>query len=308
MDVDFIEIRNGLPVAVIEVSLCTPSFSNCKGQQGVFNRFLQETGGFQFELSWWVARWLDIPAFVVCVGDPDMHIHILSLRNGQTLSMSIQDYSRFICSVGSNSHRAEQYLLENALGLDDLVQLLKRDFPGMGRYPYFSRHKEWTHDYQIRLHEVRNRLPRQRPKSTIEPPNFPVKTETTGERPSDYMKMRSRLSGDHFNMQWVEWRKDPHTPAIGRPVAIMKTLSIEDNRWTDNHIATALTSFAKSAECGWWHECASRMAIRFYFVVYETKERGTIIGNKFKAYTFHDGEFKSKEFTEAEYRRWLCSL
>ena len=309
MDIDYIEIRNDLPIALIEVSTCTSSIPTCEGPHGVFNRFLKETGGFQFEVSWWVAKWLEIPAYVVCMDNNKNRIHILSLNNGNSCSMSTKDYYQFIALLEDLSlWKTDCQLNSPQLSLEDLVRKLALKYPGIKRYPYFKDRAKWQRSYEKRLREVSEREIRRRRQSNDPPPIFPVKKETTGERPDEYDKLRSAIPGDFFNLQWVEWRKDERTETIGRPAAILKTVGIKKEDWTDSLIVEKFNSFVASKEHIWWSECARRMAVRFYLVYFETINNGSSMGNKFVVFTKHKGDYVSKTFSTSEYRKWIASL
>jgi hypothetical protein len=101
------------PVAVIEASECTSSYPTAGGTGGVFNRFLRETGGFQFDVAWWVGKWLGVPSFVVCIGDPDNKVHILSLANAYEVSVTNLEYVKFINDLGNGANPIEKALTMN---------------------------------------------------------------------------------------------------------------------------------------------------------------------------------------------------
>ena len=112
------------------------------GTAGVFNRFLRETGGFQFEVAYWVARWLNVPAYVVCLDpqsdDPYYDIHILSLQNGKSVNTTRQGYTDFIQGLPNNTGLFTGEVLE----MPDLLQKLRECYPGISVYPYFQNQRD----------------------------------------------------------------------------------------------------------------------------------------------------------------------
>lgn len=226
MDIDYIEIRNNQPVAVIETSICTSSYPNCDGKNGVIDRFLQETGGFQFEVAYWVAKWLNVDAFIVCIdpNDEKYSFEILNLKNGEFNKLSKSEYMLFLNQLPSINN----FFSSKELELPRLLEKLHIKYPGIDKYPYFSSKSEWNKNFTLRVDEIQNRIPWQRPKVTQRKTNYPVKGETTGERPENYSSFRDNLSLPYFNLEWVEWRKDNPSQKIGRPSAVIKTIPIKD--------------------------------------------------------------------------------
>ena len=127
MDIDFIEIRNDKPVAAIETSLCTTALNNPKA---VFNRFLKETNGFQFEVLYWCSKWLDIPAFIVCddeIGNFKSNspvFNILSLNTGESIKLRKKEYIEFLNRLPNYSH----YFKGEKLDLPELLEKLKNNY------------------------------------------------------------------------------------------------------------------------------------------------------------------------------------
>lgn len=309
MDVDFIEIRNGQPVAVIEASMCTSWFPTCNGRNGVFNRFLRETGGFQLEMAWWVAKWFNVPAYAVCINDPDNLVHILSLINGNQVAVSTEEYLSFINEMSKNTNDIEKALIREPLELYNLLDLLSGQFPGVGRYPYFSNKSVWMRDYKQRLDEVTNKIPRIPPKTLTIPPSYPIKGETTGERPEDYQNLRKKSQCDYFNIQWMEWRKDNPSQKIGRPAAILKTIPIDTSYYSDDKANETYGSFKQSREFKWWLVCASQLLVPFYFVVFEVNTSKKTMGSKFwVSEVVNKQEYKLDQFDAQGYAGFISGL
>lgn len=304
MDIDCIEIRNNHPVGVIETSLCTQWYRNCDGVKGVFNRFLQETGGFQIELAWWVAKWLDVPAFVVCLGDTDGKIHILSLVNGTLIIISEMKYLNFLNKLGSDTpSEYEITLIKNPKTLPELLESFKTHFPGIKRYPYFSNLTKWMEIYKKRLHEVNEEIPRDKPANTRIPNNSDVKKETTYTRPNDYLNIRSKTSVDYFNLHWVEWRKDSYRDLIGRPASLIRTILATNIEEFD----ALEKAFRTEKEFCWWNNCAEKMNIPFYSVYYNSDSISSENGT-FKVFEYSKEIQQVKIYNRKEYTIFICSL
>jgi len=309
MDVDFIEIREDRPMALIEASLCTPSFPSCTGQSGVFNRFLRETSGFQLEMAWWVARWLDVPAYVVCMNDPDKKIHILSLVNGKQLVVAEKQYIDFLDKMGKPDNEVERTLCEKPLELPYLLESFVKPFPGVKVYPYFKYREKWEMDYKQQLEAVENRKPRTLPKIVSTPSGYPVKGETTGERPMDYERLRSSSPYPFISLQWVEWRKDNPAQTIGRPAAILKTISINTDLYSFERAQEVFEDFKQSKDAIWWSVCAEKLIVPFYFVVFEALQSTNKIGDKFWVLDVTHPDSRPVCFSDKqEYANWIRGL
>jgi hypothetical protein len=309
MDLDSIEVRKGTPVALIEGSLCTIAYPECGGQRGVFSRFLGETGGFQFEMVYWVAQWLNVPVFVMCMnplqnGMVQGDINILSLSNGETMRTNLAGYIQFI----ENLSALPSPLQAPALSLPDLLEKLHRFYEGIDRYPYFSMPKKarWLEDYKLRLQEIANRKGR-RPSRKDTPKNFGnfrVKGETTGQRPEDYEIIRQRIDRPYFHLDWVEWRKDNLNQTIGRPAALIKTVVVDEPCDFEVVAEAHYRNFAASAESQWWSNVASQMLVRWYFVVYSVTPQG-FIGQRLSVW---EGDGTGHIFDQKNYAAWIMSL
>lgn len=307
MDVDFVEIRNDVPVAIIEASLCTPSFATCDGPSGVFNRFLRETKGFQLELAWWVAKWLEVPAYVVCMGESDQLIHVLSLVNGEQTEMSKKDYLSFIEDISLKINSTEKFLNWNPLNLRDLLDKLISIYPGIRNYPYFNDKTKWMKDYEQRINEIKDRIPR-KPSVAVTPARYPVKGETTGERPKDYERLRNQSAQNFLNIPWVEWRKDFQGQMIGRPAAILKTIPLDASIFSIEEATTIFMNFCKGQEAKWLIGSAKRLLVPFYFVIFELSPTNAI-GNKFLVWNVTDQQnYQPNNLIESDYAKWICSL
>ncbi len=276
MDVDYIEVRNNAPVALIESSLITKRQPTCKD---VFNRFLQETGGFQFEIAFWVSRWLNVPAIVVCMNPykddsdsfpPAEPIHLLNLHTGQAIETDLSGYKKLLGELPTVS----SLFNEPELKLPKLLDKLRQEYPGISNYPYFNSPEQWNTAYQARVKEVVNRVPRRKPTQFNNAPDAPVKGETTGERRTDYSDLRETISGDVFNLNWVEWRKDRAGEKIGRPAAIIKTLQVSPSDDFVSVAETAFNTFASSKEYVWWSTIAAQMLVPWHCTAYELTRDG----------------------------------
>lgn len=309
MDLDSIEVRNGTPVAVIEGSLCTTTYPECDGQRGVFSRFLGETGGFQFDMAYWVAQWLNVPAFAMCMnplqnGIVQADIHTLSLSSGETMRINLAGYVQFI----ENLPALPSPLQAPPLSLPDLLEELHRSYAGIVNYPYFSRPKKasWLEDYELRLQEIANREGRH-PSRRDTPKNlgnFRVKGETTGQRPEDYEIIRERIDRPYFHLDWVEWRKDDLSQTIGRPAALIKTVVVKEPCDFEVVAEAHYRNFSASAESLWWSNVASQMIVRWYFVVYSMTLQG-FMGQRLIVWR-EDGA--SHVFNQRNYASWIMSL
>lgn len=303
MDVDYVEIRNDDPVAVIETSLCTPRFSNCKGEAGVFNRFLRETGGFQFEVTYWVARWLKVPAYLICLDPNDIrhldNIHVLNLNNCETVELTYKDYQKFIKGLPDQ----KEWFSAISLDLPNLLQKLSESYPGIKVYPYFRDKQRWLRDYQTRENEISNLIERLKPPIVHNPNNFSVKGETTGDRPRDYDILRNSIDLPYVNINWIEWRKDSANQKIGRPAALVKTERISVSSELNVDAIKSYAAFIASQESSWWTNIAKKMLIRWYFVVYTTENNE--IGNKFFVWR-SDGA--NRVMNERDYKKFLMQL
>lgn len=307
MDLDYVEIRDDQPVALIEASLCTPSHPTCSGERNVFNRFLSETGGFQFEVVYWSARWLGVKAYVVCmkklVDDPNGDVEILSLANGEWVTTDIEGYKQFINALPDTNGMFSNIELD----LPSLLEKLAEKFEGIRVYPYFKDKKSWTEDYLLRMKELSEKSPRNRIPKSI-PEQHPVKGETTGERPKDYEILRSEIELPYVNINWVEWRKDNSKQKIGRPAVIIKTMPVYfsgdgfNPKKFQDIAEKGYAAFKNSREPVWWDNIAKRMAISWYFVAYPIIQN---IGEHFKIWR-PDG--KQQLYTEQEYTEWITTF
>jgi len=308
-DVDFIEVRDNHPIAVIEASICTPGFPTCDGSNGVLNRFLRETGGFQLEVAWWTAKWLNVPAFVICIKDPDNLVHILSLVNGEQVSISTADYLSFINEMSKETNTIERTLTNNPLELYDLLNKLSAVFPGVGKYPYFANKRVWMNDYRQRLKEVANKVARVPPQTVATPPNYPIKGETTGGRPREYQNLRNGSSCDYFSVEWVEWRKDNPGQKIGRPAAILKTIPIDTIKYSEGEARNVFEGFKQSREFAWWLVTAGVLLVPFYSVVFEAISARNDMGDRFWVWeAINKQNQRLTQFTRQDYARFICGL
>lgn len=310
MDLDYVEIRDDKPVALIEASLCTPSHPSCSGEKNVFNRFLSETGGFQFEVVYWSALWLGVNAYVVCMKKSSENskgeIEILSLANGELAKTNIAGFKEFIRNLPETNSLFSQTILE----LPELLEKLASIFPGIRVYPYFKDREAWMVDYQIRLDEVKNRLPRNRvPKA--KPEQHPVKGETTGERPKDYEILRDEIDLPYININWVEWRKDNPKQKIGRPAAIVKSVPVVftatdyNQDLFESEAEKRFADFITSKEAIGWTNTASKMKVNWYYVAYPVlnNAKGSVIGEQFIVWRADKHIFKKQQYTE-----WLTTF
>ncbi|WP_318459497.1 hypothetical protein [Photobacterium leiognathi] len=302
MDLDFVEVRDNKPVAIIESSEPTTKHPTAMGNDGVFARFLTETGGFQFEVAWWSAKWLDIPAFVTCYGEFADKITVLSLQNGLVKTMPLNEYRSFLKCMEDSKHRDLISATIDPFDLVALINELKRQFPPFEEvYPYFKDKEKWSSNYNIRLEELKNKSARIRPKRQSDK-TFPVKGETTYSRHSEYDKIRKNVDLDYFNLNWVEWRKDNYWDKIGRPAAFIKTIMINDE---DEFISTAKLKhreFFHSKEHSWWTECSSRANVPFYTSIHCGKME------KFYVIKIHNKEYRAKIFHRNSYEEFIRSL
>jgi hypothetical protein len=271
MDVDYIEIRNNMPVAVIESSLCTRRYTSCTGPTGVFNRFLSETGGFQLEMAYWVSRWLRVPAFVVClesISQDETLFHVLCLSNGDANVLNRNEYEDFLRDLPEYS----SFFPNTTLELPQLLEKLIQSYPGLVVYPYFRKsvHRDrWMDVYSQRCSEIERRVRRNRLDTVPNTVEEPVKRETTHTRPRDYEEIRSRIDFPYFNLEWVEWRKDYLYQPIGRPAALIKSQIVECE--PDQFIRIADESYAlfiQSDESELWNNVSERMCVDWFYVAY----------------------------------------
>ncbi len=301
MDIDSIEIRDGIPVALIEASICTSGYPSCSGKNGVFNRFLRETGGFQIELAWWVARWLEIPAFVTCIGDSSNQISVLSLTNGQMINLSENEYINFIDNIGST--QAYKTLTVDPLQLNELLELLSVLFPGLvSAYPYFKNKEKWLLEYDTKLNGIRRRNRRNRPDDVNVPNDIRVKGETTNARPSDYLAIRSKSKQKYVNIEWVEWRKDRSSDFIGRPAALIRTSQVSSCCSLKEHSERAEDEFKSTDEYSYWVYLADKMLIPFYSVHFSFEK------NIFYVFKYDNNDTRSRIMNLEEYKHFVCSI
>ncbi|HBH7869550.1 TPA: hypothetical protein KDX50_002463 [Vibrio parahaemolyticus] len=302
MDLDFIEVRDNIPIAIIESSETTIKHPSAMGYNGVFSRFLTETGGFQFEVAWWTAKWLDIPALVTCYGEFEDKITVLSLQNGLVKTIPLDEYISFLTCMESSIHCD---LISATIDPFDLVALLNKlkcQFPKFEKvYPYFKDKEKWSSDYRLRLDELRKKSERIRPKSQSDK-TFAVKGETTFSRDSKYDVFRRSINLDYFNLNWVEWRKDNYWDKIGRPAAFIKTIMTNEKDDFFNNARLTYMDFSNSKEHYWWKECSSRSNIPFYTSVHCDEMQ------KFYVVKIHNKEYKAKFFCRNSYKQFICSL
>lgn len=300
MDIDSIEIRDGSPVGLIEVSSCTPAHPKCSGENGVFNRFLRETGGFQIELAWWTAKWLEIPAFVTCIGEKNGQISVLSLTNGRMTVVSEEEYVDFLGNFGCTE--IYRTLTEDPLPLNELLELLSPSFPGLSAYPYFKNKDKWTKEYLIRINEVQRREKRKRPIKYSVPNEIPVKRETTNKRPSDYLAIRSKINRPFINLEWVEWRKEKPGDLIGRPAALIKTSPLHSHDSLNQEAELAEANFKSTPEYSYWICISQKLLVPFYSVHFSFEM------DFFYVFKYDINDIRSRIMTLEEYKNFVCSL
>jgi hypothetical protein len=284
MDLDYIEIREDNPVAIIESSLTTPARQTF---DAVINRFLSETGGFQFDVAYWVSLWLNVPVYLICTHPITIEesslkisegIKVLNLRTGESVLLGYSEYKDFIESLPDDG----KFFNEPVLTLPNLLEKLTEKYPSFNNYPYFNLEYrgKWLEDYESRLREIREGVKREKPTS-FDTRTLPVKRETTGQRLIDYENLRKTIKLPYLNLNWVEWRKSNRNEKIGRPAAIIKTILISNQ--TDNFLELAkqqFQDFSSTDEFNWWNTIAEKMLIPWYFTAYTTLDDGTI-GNNF---------------------------
>ncbi len=309
-DVDSVELRDGQAVAVIESSECTPSYLYCNGTNGVFNRFLRETGGFQLDVAWWVGKWLGVPAFVVCGRDPDGRVHVLSLANGRETSVTQQEYVKFIDDLSDGNNALEKTLITNASSLEDVLKSLRSGYPDVARHPYFKNNIQWKRDTALRLLQMQNRVVRTPPGTPPATPRYPVKGETTGGRPDSYWALRNRSKQPYLNIEWVEWRKDSAQQTVGRPAALIKTVPMEPAALNDEAEVGIFDRFSSGDEIKWWLTCAKMLLVPAYLVVYEWQPATDSTGDCFFVFDMATaGSAKQpRKMNEQAYRSFVCGL
>jgi hypothetical protein len=321
MDVDYIEVRNDAPVAVIESSLTTRQNATC---EQVFNRFLQETGGFQFELAYWVSRWLDVPAFVVCMNPIVKNkandgyslngtVHILNLLSGEVVTTNVKGYKDFLGALPDTS----PLFTEPVQTLPTLLDRLGKDYPAFATYPYFDQKKRerWERNAQMRVQEIDNRVLRSPPQN-IDKRTFNVKGETTGKRRKDYEYLRSHLDiegifsrTDYFNLNWVEWRKGNASELIGRPAAIIKTIPLTTSTNFAGEAQAAYQQFAATPEFGWWKAVAKQMLVSWHCVVYDLQRADPVVSSTGQFAVWSNGAISSYQHLDINnYADWLKLL
>ncbi len=309
-DVDSVEVRDGQAVAVIESSECTPSYSRCDDTDGVFNRFLRETGGFQLDVAWWVGKWLGVPAFVACVGDPDGRVHVLSLANGQETSVTQQEYVEFIDDLNRKTNVLEQTLTASAKPLEDVLESLRLSYPDVARHPYFKNNTQWKKDVALRLLQIQNRVARTPPSTPPTTARYPIKGETTGARPDSYWALRSRSKQPYLSIEWVEWRKESMQQTVGRPAALVKTVPMEPTALNDEAAVSVFDRFSTKDEFKWWLTCANTLVVPAYLVIYEWQPAIDLIGDCFFVFDMA-GTSSAKQpqkMNQQGYRLFVCGL
>lgn len=309
-DVDSVEVRDGQAVAIIESSECTPSYLRCNGTNGVFNRFLRETGGFQLDVAWWVGRWLGVPAFVVCGRDPDGRVHVLSLANGRETSVTQQEYVKFIDDLSCNTNALEETLTASTTSLEDVLKSLRPDYPDVTRHPCFKNNTQWKKDVALRLLQIQNRVARTPPTTPPTAPNYSVKGETTSGRPDSYWALRNRSKQPYFNVEWVEWRKESSQQTVGRPAALIKTAPIEAAALNDEAAVGIFDRFSSGDELKWWLTCAKSLLVPAYLVIYEWQPAADLIGDRFFVFDMAgaDSEKQPQKMNQQSYRSFVCGL
>lgn len=309
MDIDYIEIKNNQPVAIIESSLCTAKISECEGPNGVFNRFLKETGGFQLEMTYWVSKWLNVPAFIVCIKPSDFkeneQLQVLSLDTGENKTMTLKDYELFINGLPDINN----FFFGEKLELPKLLEKLVLEYPGIRTYPYFNDGQsktEWMENYHLRNKEIRERKVREplseAPKLNI----YPVKSETTNDRPKYYDVIREQINPYFVNLEWVEWRKDSPKQKIGRPAALIKTQLINgelEKKDFETKADEQYCMFKNSDEYIVWCHLSKTMSLDWFFVTY-TLDKGEI-GGKSLFKVWKNGEEPGHITSENGYRNFL---
>ncbi len=329
MDLDNIEVRQNAVVGLIESSTTTARFPEHKD---VFNRFLSETGGFQFEVAYWFSRWLDVPAFVVSMKPlegEDLHAYfsvpeqmqVLNLLTAETTVIDdFEDFNNFICGLP----KTENFFEPQNYELPELLEKLAERFDGIKRYPYFDQRKQtkWLEDYAERSKEIIDGTPKTPSKRTVSAaPPAPVKGETTGERKDDYGKIRDRvecprkIALSRLSIDWIEWRKENSAQTIGRPAAAIKTVAIEqcDENVFIAQARAAFMQFHNSLEYQWYSIIAAAMQVKSYFCAYEkiaTRQKDgktqEHIGDQFVVYEM--GYPDKKYFTRSQYEDWIKSI
>lgn len=297
MDIDTVEFRSGRPAAVVEASEVTAAYPMCDGPYGVFNRFLRETGGFQLEVAWWVAQRLGVVPYVLCV-DPTTaeRVVVLSLASGRVTEMSTHEFISFLVGLPDREETGR------TLTLPELVESLQGRYPGTRAYPYFADQESWRRDYGRRIEEIRSGYVRNRP-APGSPPPFPVKGETTGQRPRTYDDYRRGVSSEPFiTIDWVEWRRDDGAGRIGRPVAMIKTEAVSSDE--AGVAAEAHRRFFQSDDKVRWDDVAAGLGVPWYFTAYAVDEVGRI-GDRLSVLR-HDGDVR--EFDRSSYGRWITTL
>jgi len=232
----------------------------------------------------------------------------MSLTNGVNLKMTTKEFTRFINEMGNGTNQHEVTLTKSPLSLVDLLEKLSGKFPGIKKYPYFTYKELWAKDYALRLNEVTKKIGRTKPLKPNVPPSAPVKQETTGERPDDYIKLRNASSLPYFNLEWVEWRKDNSIQKIGRPSAIIQTLHIESKECSNKVAQAKYDIFKKSPEAKWWKACATIMLVPFYFVVFEGTISNHKIGDHFWVWDIMNNPNSFSAYSERQYAEFICNL
>ncbi len=279
MDIDYIEIRNDVPVAAIETTLCTVKLDNPKV---VFNRFLNETNGFQFEVLYWCAKWLDIPAFIVCdecIGNFKSltpKFNILSLDTGQAVKLEKDEYIKFLNKLPNYS----DYFNGKKLTLPELLESLKDKYEGIKVYPYFSNNKkaQWNNDFRLRCKEIDENIMPTHKEICTDNKTYPVKGEITYNRPEDYVNIRRTMGGEFLNLEWVEWRKNNIAQKIGRPNGLVRTMYIdcETHEKFKELSKVECELFMKTKERLWWDTISQKMNVNWYLVQYMTNDKNEI--------------------------------
>jgi len=309
-DVDSVEVRDGQAVAIIESSECTPSYSRCNGTDGVFNRFLRETGGFQLDVAWWVGKWFGVSTFVVCGGDPDGRVHVLSLANGREASVTQQEYVKFIDDLGCKTNALEKTLTATTRPLEDVLEFLRLSYPDVARHPYFKNNTQWKKDVALRLLQIQNKVARTPPSTPPTAPSYPVKGETTGGRPESYWALRNKSKQPYLNIEWVEWRKESTQQKVGRPAALIKTVPMESAALNDEAAVGMFDRFSAGDELKWWLTCANTLLVPAYLVIYEWQPATDLIGDCFFVFDMAgvDSAKQPQKMNQQGYRSFVCSL
>lgn len=302
MDLDYIEIRNNLPVAVIEVSLCTRAHPNCHGQNGVFDRFLGETGGFQFDVAYWTAKWLGVNAYVVCPeinqNEQIVSFYVLSLMDGLHQIMTVQEYQVFLQNLPNDQTLNGRPLFSATKpNVSNALNILGQTYPGLvNNHPYFNNQyqQRWINDANQRENEIHNGIRRTRSKQIQNAPAYPVKKETTGERLPVYENFRNQINLPYLNLEWVEWRKDNNARGqkLGRPAALIKTqlfigsLNVQAFEPQANNY---FQNFQQTQDYTNWVNISTAMNVDWFYVVYQVSNQNghnsiPIFGEHFKIY------------------------